>query len=160
MSHVDFDKCQCRILCCSFSLIYRMSNSRNDHVACHLFYLPVPCRLSSCPMAILRKVHVALSNLRVEGHSHVLNAPTQPPLSPMYPYTPLSHSCPIFSEVARPAARGPHIRGITSGHHWPASFWLAHRKCGFVPKSQCACAAEMEDVSVEFQSLCGCIRGH
>ena len=32
------------------------------------FYLHVPCLQGSCRMSILRKAHVAVSNLRVGGH--------------------------------------------------------------------------------------------
>ena len=47
-----------------------MSNLRNNHVVCHyLSYLHVPCGQGSCRMSVLRKANVAVSNIRVEGHS-------------------------------------------------------------------------------------------
>ena len=72
MLHVDFKKCPCRMSHVSVAYFPQchMSNLRNKHVACHyLFYLHVPYRLGSCRMSILRKAHVAVSNLRVEGHT-------------------------------------------------------------------------------------------
>ena len=70
MSHVDFKKWQCHM---SLSLIFlhvTMSNLRHGHVACHYhFHSPVACLLALYHLSIVRYEHVALSNLRVEGHN-------------------------------------------------------------------------------------------
>ena len=56
-----------------------MSNIRNNHVASHYLFLP-PCSMSLrliCRLSILRKAHVAVSNLRVEGPTRYIScAPT------------------------------------------------------------------------------------
>ena len=60
MSHVVVAySCQCH-----------MSNLKNANVTCHsLFLSPVECPHAQCHLSILRKSCVAVSNLRVKGHT-------------------------------------------------------------------------------------------
>ena len=48
----------------------RVSNLRNEYVACHYIFSPhVACHYALCHMSNLRNAHVALSILGVKGHT-------------------------------------------------------------------------------------------
>ena len=78
MSPVDFKKINGNVPChyflnfpVDFKIVHcRLSNLRNDNVPCHYFLnFPVDFKRVLCCLSNLRKDHVALSNLRVKGHT-------------------------------------------------------------------------------------------